>query len=112
MPQQRKLASTAPPDLGAFWGIDDATLARANESYRTWLEAGEAIQRQALEFMQGRITKNSEAFAQLAKCTNPQELLELQAGFTRDAIADLVTNSRRIAACIEDAARKGTSGTQ
>ena len=109
MVQRTKVTSLT--DVGPLWGLDSAALARAGDQFRTWLEAGEAIQRHAIEYVTSRMTKDSEALARLASCKTPLELLQAQSDYTRDAFGDFVTNGRRMAACVEQAAHKGTSGT-
>jgi hypothetical protein len=98
--------STAPAAIATFWGIDDAALMRVEEAYRAWFEASEDIQRQALAYVNGCFAKNSALFADMAKCKNPLELVKLHSGYAGDALDDFVESGRRMAAVIEQAARK------
>jgi hypothetical protein len=103
----------ATPMPGSFWGIDDASLTRAESACRSWLDAGEQIQRQAIEYVSGRFAKDCAMLGNIAKCGNTIEIMNLQSGYAREAFDDFIENGRRIATLVEGAVSKGfSSGSQ
>ena len=99
----------ATPMLGSFWAIDDASLTCAESAYRSWLDASEQIQRQAIEYMSRRFAKDSVMLGNIAKCGSAIEIMNLQSGYAREAFDDFIENGSRIATLVEGAVSRGLS---
>ena len=95
-----------PFDVRMLWDINGKSLNYAEKAYRAWLDAAGEIQSEAVGFLNSRFAKDSAAISRLGQCQTPAEVINAQAEYAQSALADFMSESQRIAACLGNAARK------
>jgi hypothetical protein len=106
MPNRTDPFSAFPFDVRMLWDINGKSLDYAEKAYRAWLDAAGEIQSEAVGFMNSRFAKDSAAIARLGQCQTPAEVLNAQGEYAQQALADFMSGSQKIAACLGNAARK------
>lgn len=96
-----------PVDVRALWDPNGKSVNYAERTYRAWLDAAGQMQSQAMEFLNERMEKDSEAIARLGRCKTPIEALNVQADYAGHAFADLVQEGQKMIACFGKAAKVG-----
>lgn len=100
------LFAAFPFDVRMLWDVNGKSLNYAEKAYRAWLDAAGEIQTEAFGFMNSRFAKDSAALARLGQCQSPAEMVNVQAEYTQGALADFMSESQKIAACLGNAAKK------
>lgn len=95
-----------PFDARMLWDANGKSLNYAERAYRAWLDAAGEIQSETFGFLNSRFAKDSAAIARLGQCQTPAELINAQTEYAQSALADFMSESQKIAACLGNAAKK------
>ena len=96
-----------PVDMRALWDPNGKSIDYAERAYRAWLDAAGEMQYQAVEFLNDRLTKDSEAMERLGRCKTPVEAFNVQADYAGHALADFMLEGQKVIACFGKAAKVG-----
>ena len=95
-----------PFDVRMLWDINGKSINYAEKAYRAGLDAAGEIQTEAVGFLNSRFAKDSAAIARLGQCQTPTEVINAQTEYAQSTLADFMTESQKIAACLGNAAKK------
>ncbi len=96
MQRHSKTVEPAVPGAEAMWNIDPQSIETMTRAYRTWFSQANRMRDETMRFAQDRFTKEVDAAVQLARCTDPNEALALQAEFANKMAEDYLAEGKRI----------------
>ena len=105
---QRHSKSVEPtlPNVDAMWNIDPQSIETVTRTYRAWFNQANKMRDETMRFAQERFTKELDAAAQLARCTNPTEAFAVQAEFANKMAADYFEEGQKIVELMGEIAKE------
>jgi len=94
------------PNVPSFWNVNGEGFGYAERAYRAWVETAGRIQGDTMEFVRNRLEKDAAAVAELGRCRNAVQAFNVQFAYARDAFADFVGESTRMATLLGDVTRE------
>ena len=110
MQRHSKSVGPAVPAAEAMWNLDPQSIEAVTETCKAWLSQANRLQDETMRFVQERFTKDVEAAAQLARCTNPIDALAVQAEFAQKMAADYFAESQKMVELTGEMAKQISSG--
>ena len=107
MESPTEMLSPFPVDARALLDMGGESLDYAKRAYKTWLDAAGEVQSEAIEFLNNRLAKDSAVVARFGRCKTPVEVLNLQAEYAGDALADFLDEGQKIVDRLGKAASVG-----
>jgi len=109
---QRHLKAVPPTVLNAeaMWNMD--RVEAVTNTYRAWFDQANRMRDETTRFVQERVTKELEAVAQLARCTNPTEAFAVQAEFANKMAADYFAEGQKIIGLMGEMAKEISSSSK
>ena len=96
MQRHTKTIEPTLPIAETMWNIDPQSIEAMTNAYRALLSQANRMQDETMRFVKERFTKDVEAVAQLARCTNPIEAFVVQAEFVQKMAADYLEESQTL----------------
>jgi hypothetical protein len=106
---QRHAKDVEPTAAGMMWNIDPQSIEAVTNTYRAWLSQANKMQEETMRFVQDRFTKELEAAAQLARCTNPMDALALQAQVAQKRATDYFEEGQKLVELSSEIAKEISS---
>jgi hypothetical protein len=109
MQRQIKAVEPTVPNAATMWNIDPQSIEAVTKTYRAWFSQVNRLRDETMRFIQEQITKELEAAAQLARCTNPTEAFAVQAEFANKMAADYFAAGQKIVELMGEMAKEISS---
>ena len=108
---QRHIKAVEPtvPTAEAMWNMDPQSFEAVTNTYRVWINQANRMRDETTRFVQERFTKELEAAAQLARCTNPTDAFAVQAEFANKMAADYFAEGQKIVELMGEMAKEISS---
>jgi len=108
---QRHIKAVEPtiPNVETMWNMDPQSIEAVTKTYRAWFSQANRMRDETIRFAQERFSKELEAAAQLARCTDPSEVFAVQAEFANKMAADYFAESQKIVELIGEMAKEISS---
>ena len=85
-----------PMDLYPWMGVQTPPFVLVERAYRAWFDGAQVMQAEATEFVNARAGKDMAALSEWTRCATPTDVLEAQARYASEALADYVAGSQRM----------------
>ncbi len=85
-----------PSHAEAPWNMDPPSIETMMKACGAWFNQANRMRDETMRFAHERFTKELDAVAQLARCTNPNEALAVQAEFANRMAEDYVAEGQKI----------------
>ena len=76
--------------------VRDSSTDLVTKTYAAWLDQASKVNHEAFRFAHDRLTKDLEAAAHLARCSEPNEAFTLQMEFASKMAADYLAEGQRM----------------
>ncbi len=96
----------------AMWNMDPKSIETVTKAYRAWFSQANRMRDETMRFAHERFTKELDATVQLARCTNPNEALALQAEFASKMAEDYFAEGKKMVELMGEMAREISSGSK
>jgi len=108
MQKHSKAVEPTVPTAETMWNIPQSFESVTN-TYRAWFSQANRMQDETVRFVQERFTKELEAAAQFARCTNPTEAFAVQTEFVNKMAADYFAESQKMIELMGEMAKQVSS---
>jgi hypothetical protein len=95
--------SSSIPTMNAMWGINSDSMDSAMKTWSQWLNDWSLAQKESVQFLKDRMSRDIEAATRIAACANPTEVFDLQFRHTCNAVADYITETQKLVALLSRA---------
>jgi hypothetical protein len=106
MHRQSKAVESIIPSGEAMWNVDRHLIETVTKAYGAWFSQANRMRDETMRFAHERFTKELDAVVQLARCTNPNEVLAVQSDFANKMAEDYITEGKKIVELVGDMAKE------
>ena len=96
MHRQSKAVEPIIPNVEAMWNMDPHLIEAVTKVCGAWFSQANRMRDETMRFAHERFTKELDAVVRLARCTNPNEALAVQADFANRTAEDYIAEGQKI----------------
>jgi hypothetical protein len=106
MQRHSKAVQPHVPNAETMWNMDPQSIETMTKAYRAWVSQANRMRDETMRFANERFTKELDAAVQLARCTNPNEALAVQAEFANKMAEDYLAEGKKIVELMGEMAKQ------